>query len=379
MRDILIAYRAWLGFPKAREIVVPLPLMRLLLRLGDLAGLFGYPTSLRTTSLAQMGHDRLVDGTAFAKACTAPLKSFHDTLTASPATLQDRLHARSFFVLPLLQVTLALYWIATGAVTLTPRSFAGATSLVEAGGFSPSLAWGALVGGSAIADIVAGALFLLPRFVRRAGVAQLLLSAFYLLGLSLIAPGLWSEHFGPLLKSRCPADGRHRRGHGGPGTSLRGALSLYFALKFLHLVGAALLLGTGIGTAFFLLMADRTGEPRIVAATLRIVVIADAVFTAASAFAQPITGLLLARLAGYALTETWLLLSIPLYLVVGACWLPVVALQIRMRDIAIGAAKAGGRELPPAYWRLRRAWLWLGWPAFLSLLAIFWLMLAKPV
>ncbi len=199
VRDILIAYRAWLGFPKAREIVVPLPLMRLLLRLGDLAGLFGYPTSLRTTSLAQMGHDRLVDGTAFAKACPAPLKSFQDTLRASPATLQDRLHARGFFVLPLLQVTLALYWIATGAVTLAPRSFAGATSLVEAGGFSPSLAW-ALVGGSALADILVGALFLLPRFVRRAGVAQLLLSAFYLLGLSLIAPGLWSEHFGPLLK-----------------------------------------------------------------------------------------------------------------------------------------------------------------------------------
>ncbi len=98
-------------------------------------------------------------------------------------------------------------------------------------------------------------------------------------------------------------------------------MSLYFALKFLHLVGAAVLLGTGIGTAFFLIMADRTGEPRIVAATLRIVVIADYVFTAASALAQPITGLLLARLAGYALTETWLLLSILLYLVVGACWL----------------------------------------------------------
>ncbi len=156
-------------------------------------------------------------------------------------------------------------------------------------------------------------------------------------------------------------------------------MSLYFALKFLHLVGAAVLLGTGIGTAFFLIMADRTGEPRIVAATLRIVVIADYVFTAGSALAQPITGLLLARLAGYALTETWLLLGLLLYLVVGACWLPVVALQIRMRDIALGAAKAGARALPPAYWRLRRVWFWLGWPAFLSLLAIFWLMLAKPV
>ena len=199
VRDILLAYRAWLGFGKAWAVAVPIPLMRALLRLGDGAGLLGYPSALRSTSLAQMRHDRLVDAEAFATACGQPLKSFRQTLSATPATLQDRLHARSFFVLPVLQVTLALFWILTGVVTLTPSSFQGAIALVEAGGFSPAIA-AALVGVASVADIVAGALFLLPRFVRPAGVAQLLLSAFYLVGLSVIAPGLWTEHFGPLLK-----------------------------------------------------------------------------------------------------------------------------------------------------------------------------------
>jgi uncharacterized membrane protein len=155
-------------------------------------------------------------------------------------------------------------------------------------------------------------------------------------------------------------------------------LTLYLVLKFLHLTGAAILLGTGIGIAFFLFMADRAGDPRSLAATLRIVVIADYVFTATAALAQPVTGLLLADVGGYPLGQTWLEASIGLYLVVGVCWLPVVVLQIRMRDLAVAAA-AAKQPLPPAYHRLRRAWFWLGWPAFLALLAVFWLMLAKPV
>jgi uncharacterized protein YbjT (DUF2867 family) len=199
VRDIVLGYRAWLGFLEAREIVLPLPLLKLLLRLGDGAGLLGYPTSLRSTSLAQMRHDVPVDGSGFASACGGTPKGFRETLHAWPATLQDRLHARAFFVVPLLHVTLALFWIMTGLVTLVPRSFEAAISLVTAAGFDRTLAV-ILVGSAAIADIVAGALFLLPRFVRRAGVAQLLLSAFYLLGLSLIAPGLWTDNFGPLLK-----------------------------------------------------------------------------------------------------------------------------------------------------------------------------------
>jgi uncharacterized protein YbjT (DUF2867 family) len=199
LREILIAYRRWLGFGHAREIALPLPLLRCLLRLGDAAGYLGYVTSARSTSLAQLRYDTLVDGNEFAGASGVKLKGFKETLAAWPATLQDRLHARSFFAVPLLQVMTASFWILTGILTLTPASFASATTLLTEAGFGPSLE-NALVAGGSVADIAAGALFLVPNWVRRAGVAQLLLSAFYLAGLSLVAPGLWADHFGPLLK-----------------------------------------------------------------------------------------------------------------------------------------------------------------------------------
>src|SRR3954451_22290179 len=101
----------------------------------------------------------------------------------------------------------------------------------------------------------------------------------------------------------------------------------YFLLKFLHLVGAAMLLGTGAGIAFFMLMAHRTGDARVIAGVARIVVMADYVFTASAVVAQPVTGVLLAHAAGYSLSEGWILLSIGLYLVTGAFWLPVVWMQ----------------------------------------------------
>ena len=199
LRAILVAYRSWLGFAKAREVVVPLPILRLLLRLGDAAGFIGHITSARSTSLAQLRYDTLVDGTPFAAASGGRVKGFSETLAAWPATLQDRLHARAFFAVPVLQVSLALFWILTGVLTLTPGSFASATALVAGAGFGAGVAK-ALVGAASLADMVLGALFLLPNWVRRAGVAQLMLSAFYLIGLSAIAPELWADHFGPLLK-----------------------------------------------------------------------------------------------------------------------------------------------------------------------------------
>jgi uncharacterized membrane protein len=152
---------------------------------------------------------------------------------------------------------------------------------------------------------------------------------------------------------------------------------LYLALKFLHIIGASVLLGTGAGIAFFMLMAHRTGDPKVVAATARVVVIADFLFTATAVVAQPITGLLLARTVGYPLTEGWIVLSIILYLVTGAFWLPVVWMQARMRSLAAEAA-AAGQPLPPAYHRLFRWWFAFGFPAFAAVVAIFWLMIARP-
>ena len=152
---------------------------------------------------------------------------------------------------------------------------------------------------------------------------------------------------------------------------------IYLALKFLHVIGASVLLGTGAGIAFFMLLAHRQGNPALVAGVARIVLIADFVFTATAVVAQPVTGVLLALHAGYPLTEGWIVLSTLLYLVTGAFWLPVVWMQMRMRDLASDAVRTAS-DLPPAYHRLFRLWFAFGFPAFAAVVAIFWLMIAKP-
>jgi uncharacterized membrane protein len=144
-----------------------------------------------------------------------------------------------------------------------------------------------------------------------------------------------------------------------------------------HVIGAAVLLGTGAGIAFFMLLAHRTGDSHVVAATARIVVIADFLFTATAVVAQPVTGVLLALEVGYSLWEGWIALSILLYLVTGAFWLPVVWMQMRMRDLAAAAA-GKGQPLPHSYVRLFHWWFAFGFPAFAAVLAIFWLMIARP-
>jgi uncharacterized membrane protein len=151
----------------------------------------------------------------------------------------------------------------------------------------------------------------------------------------------------------------------------------YLVLKYLHVIGATVLLGTGAGIAFFMMMANRTGDAATIAATARTVVVADYVFTATAVIAQPITGLLLARSVGYQLTEGWIVASIALYLFTGAFWLPVVWIQAQLRNLAMTAA-ASGEPLPPRYHRLYRTWFAFGFPAFAAVLAIFWLMIARP-
>lgn len=154
-------------------------------------------------------------------------------------------------------------------------------------------------------------------------------------------------------------------------------MTLYFALKFLHVIGAAVLLGTGAGIAFFMLLAHRTGDAATTAAVARIVVIADFLFTATAVVVQPVTGLVLVWHLGYALSEHWIVLSIALYLVTGAFWLPVVWMQMEMRRLADGAAAADA-PLPERYHRLFRLWFAFGFPAFAAVLAIFWLMIVRP-
>jgi uncharacterized membrane protein len=152
---------------------------------------------------------------------------------------------------------------------------------------------------------------------------------------------------------------------------------LYLLLKMVHIIGAAVLLGTGAGIAFFMLVAHLRGDPREVAGVARTVVLADFLFTASAVILQPITGTWLAWSSGYSLREGWIAASIVLYLVVGAFWLPVVWMQMRMRDLAIRAVETSA-ALPAEYNQLFRWWFAFGFPAFAAVLMIFWLMIARP-
>ena len=146
--------------------------------------------------------------------------------------------------------------------------------------------------------------------------------------------------------------------------------------RWLHVIGACLLLGTGAGIAFFMVLAHRTRQPGLIAQVAGFVVAADFLFTASAVAIQPITGLWLAHLTGWPLTTPWILISAGLYVVIGCFWLPVVWLQLRLRDLARDAASRGD-TLPPLYFRYYRIWFACGFPAFAAVLAIVWLMLAR--
>jgi uncharacterized membrane protein len=153
---------------------------------------------------------------------------------------------------------------------------------------------------------------------------------------------------------------------------------MYLALKLVHILSSTVLFGTGLGTAFSMWRAHKSADARVVSAVTHNVVLADWWFTTPAVIAQPVTGFALVRLAGFPLASTWLELTLLLYFLVGACWIPVVWLQLRMRDLASRAA-ADGQPLPSRYHWYFKIWFLLGWPAFLSVVVIFGLMVFKPV
>jgi uncharacterized membrane protein len=155
-------------------------------------------------------------------------------------------------------------------------------------------------------------------------------------------------------------------------------MTLYFLVKYLHVLGATVILGTGTGIAFFMLMAHRSRDPAFIARTAATVVIADMLFTLSAVILQPVTGGFLMALSATALAERWLLTSLGLYAVAGLLWIPVIFMQIEMRNLARTAVMQQ-QPLPPRYFRLFRRWFVFGIPGFGSVMIIFWLMIAKPL
>lgn len=154
-------------------------------------------------------------------------------------------------------------------------------------------------------------------------------------------------------------------------------MNAYLALKTLHIISAALLFGTGLGTAFFMWFTHRAGDLRAIATAARLTVRADYWFTLPAVIVQPLSGFAMLHMAGLDWRLPWIEASLALYLLAGACWIPVVVLQRNVRNLAAAALRAG-TPLPSAYRRAMRWWFWLGWPAFSAVLLAYWLMVAKP-
>ena len=154
-------------------------------------------------------------------------------------------------------------------------------------------------------------------------------------------------------------------------------MTLYFIIKYLHVLGAVVILGTGSGIAFFMLMAHRSGDAGFIARTASTVVFADMLFTLSAVIAQPITGGMLMVLSSTSPAEAWLATSLVLYVVAGLFWVPVIFMQMEMRNLARVAAEKS-QPLPPRYFALFHRWFLFGIPGFGSVMTILYLMIAKP-
>lgn len=153
---------------------------------------------------------------------------------------------------------------------------------------------------------------------------------------------------------------------------------MYEWLKWLHILSSVVMVGTGFGSAFYLFMANRSGNLQAQWVVSRLVVKADWWFTTPSVIIQPLSGLAMTHLAGWPLSATWLQWTYLLYALAALCWLPVLWLQLRMHDM-LQHAVSSSTPLPATYWRYARMWEWLGYPTFTAMVVIYWMMVAKPV
>lgn len=155
-------------------------------------------------------------------------------------------------------------------------------------------------------------------------------------------------------------------------------MDLYTAVKTFHILSSTIVFGTGIGIAFFMFRSWFTDNIQEKLYASRNTVLADYLFTFPAVVVQPVSGIALIHMAGLDWTAYWLVATYVIYIIAGLCWLPVVWIQIQLKNMCIEASE-NGTELPERYNKLFKIWFLLGWPAFLGLVAVFYLMVAKPV
>lgn len=152
----------------------------------------------------------------------------------------------------------------------------------------------------------------------------------------------------------------------------------YLLLKLIHVLSSTILFGTGLGSAFYFWRSHQQTDLQARYFAVRNVVIADWIFTTPAVIIQPLTGFALMHILSIKFTTHWIMLALLLYIFTGACWLPVVWLQIQMKKILITSLLNNNKSLPTQYYRYYNYWFFLGWPAFASVVVIFYLMVFKP-
>ncbi len=155
-------------------------------------------------------------------------------------------------------------------------------------------------------------------------------------------------------------------------------MDIYLVVKTIHILSAAVLFGTGIGIAFFMLRSYRSSNIHEKLFAARNTVVADYLFTLPAVIIQPVTGAWLVWQGGFEWLELWLTITYVIYAMVSLFWLPVVWLQIQLKRMVVESMQSG-TPLPERYQKFFRIWFALGWPAFIGLVIVFLLMVAKPV
>jgi len=154
------------------------------------------------------------------------------------------------------------------------------------------------------------------------------------------------------------------------------ALDSYLLLKLIHILAAVVVTGTGAGIAFFMFMASRSNNPQAIYVTAKTVILADWIFTTPAVITQIITGFMLMNKLHYSFSSSWFYVVIGLFVFIGACWLPVLRIQYRLKMLAEKSLQSN--QVDPEFKKMMKVWTFLGIPAFVAILLIFGLMVFKP-
>jgi len=153
-------------------------------------------------------------------------------------------------------------------------------------------------------------------------------------------------------------------------------MEYYLILKLIHILAAVVVTGTGAGIAFFMFMANRSNNPQAIYITAKHVILGDWIFTTPAVITQIITGVLLMNMQGYSFSAPWFYWVIGLFSFIGVCWLPVLRIQYKLRELA--KISVDSKQVTPEFKSLMKIWTLLGIPAFIAILGVFWLMVFKP-